>query len=150
MKNKIFLADERTAKFTGNIAIIFLGLTQTGLLIALLYRKFVLDQVPEQYLDLRLILLLSVFGYLAARIYFGALMPVISIKSLIYIYLGLVLSLLIILTLWLGLPSLNNFKNTILPVVIGPAILVFGYGLLAHYSQKRINKEIFEDEEKNE
>jgi hypothetical protein len=147
MKNKLFNADERTAVLTGNIAIIFLGLTQTALLVSILYRRFALDQGEDQYGDMRLILLLSVLGYLAARLYYGAILPVLSLKWLVGIYIGLVAILLVVLSLWLGLPDLADWQNTILPVVSVPAILVFGYGLLAHFSKKRIEKEIFDDEE---
>jgi hypothetical protein len=53
------------------------------------------------------------------------------------------------LSLWLGLPSLDNWQNTILPVVIGPAILVGAYGMMAFLGKKRLDKEIMNDEENN-
>ena len=147
MKNKLFATDERMVRINGNIAIIFLGLTQITLLIAILYRSMVLGQSQEQYGDISFILFLSVFGYIAARLYYGGILPVLTVKTLVLFYIVLTLFLFIILVLWLGLPDLQNWQNTILPVVVGPAILVFGYGLLAYFGKKRIEKEIIDDEE---
>jgi len=149
MKNKLFQSDERMGAISGKMAFIFLGLTQTALLASILYRSLVLGQSQEQYGDIRLILLLSVFGYIAARLYYGAILPTLSLRTLFFIYIGLVVVLFVTLSLWMGWPDLGNWQNTILPVVLGPAILVFGYGLLAHFGNKRIEKEIVDDEETN-
>jgi hypothetical protein len=147
MKNKLFATDERMGTITGNIAVIFLGLTQTALLVSTLYRRFGLDQSQEQYWDIRFILFLSVFGYLAARLFFGAILPVLSVKTLFGLYMGLVALLFTIMVLWMGLPDLQNWQNNILPVMAGPAILVIGYGLLAYFGNKRLEKELNHDEE---
>ena len=149
MKNKLFQSDERMGAISGKMAFIFLGLTQTALLASILYRSLVLGQNQEQYVDIRLILLLSVFGYIAARLYYGAILPTLSLRTLFFIYIGLVVVLFVTLSLWMGWPDLDNWQNTILPVVLGPAILVAGYGLLAHFGNKRIEKEIVNDEETN-
>jgi hypothetical protein len=148
-KNWFLATDERMTSMSRKIAVIVLGLTQAGLLVAVLYRRFVLDMPPEQYSDIRLILLLSVFGYIVARVYYGAVLLVLPVRALFGIYVGLVVLLLVLLSLWVGLPDLQNWQNTILPVIAGPAILVIAYGLLAHFSQKRIEKEIDEHEEAN-
>ena len=66
-----------------------------------------------------------------------------------FIYIGMVTLLFVTLSLWMGWPDLGNWQNTILPVVLGPAILVVGYGLLVHFGNKRIDKEIADDEENN-
>ena len=147
MKNKMFATDERMTALTGRIAVIFLALTQTALLALILFRRFVLDQGQEHYNDIRLVLLLSVFGYIATRVYFGAVLPVLSIKTLFIIYLGLVVILFVTLSIWLGLPDLQNWRNTLLPIGAGPALLVTGYGLFAYFGRKRIEKEIFSEEE---
>ena len=147
MKNKLFQSDERMGAISGKMAFIFLGLTQTALLASILYRSMVLGQSQDQYGDIRLILLLSVFGYIAARLYYGAILPVLSLKTLLIIYIGMTALLFVTLSLWMGWPDLGNWQNTILPVVLGPALLVAGYGLLAHFGNKRIEKEIADDEE---
>jgi len=147
MMNKLQNTDERMEALSGRIAFIFLGLTQVSLLGAILYRRMILGQSQDQFSDLRLILILSVFGYVAARLYYGAILPVLSLRILFIAYFGLTALLFIVLSLWLGLPSLDNWQNTILPVVIGPAILVGTYGVMAFLGKKRLDKEIINDEE---
>ncbi|MEN8171627.1 MAG: hypothetical protein ABFS03_01970 [Chloroflexota bacterium] len=142
MKQPPFVSDERMQILTGRIAVIFLGLTQTALLWIILYRRYYLGQNDAYYSDFRWVLGFSVFGYIAARLYFGAVLPLISVKKLIYIYLGFVIFLFIVLSAWYGLPTLDNWQNTILPVVLGPAILLFGYWLMAYLGKQRMDKDI--------
>ena len=142
MIKPIFVSDERMQIIAGRIAFIVLGLTQTAMLGIILYRRFVLEQSNAQVLDLRILLMVSVFGYIAARLYFGAVLPVLSFKKLLIIYICLTIVLAVTLSLWLGMPALDNWQNTILPAVLGPAILVSGYGLIAWLGKKRVEKEI--------
>lgn len=118
------VSDERMAVVSGRIATVFLVLTQSALLVDILYRRMVLEQPEAKYRDLRWILLGSVFLYLAARLVAGAVLPKLSWEVLISAYIVLVFGLFIVLSLWLGLPDLANWQNTILPVVLGPALLV--------------------------
>ena len=134
------VSDERMQVVSGRIAFIFLGLTQTAILFAILRRRYFLGQGEEFYSDFRLILGLSVFGYIAARLYYGAVLPILSFKKLFTIYAGFVTFLFVILSLWFGLPTLDNWTNTILPVLLGPAILLFLYWLFAYLGQKRMDK----------
>ncbi len=139
--NNYFVSDERMQIISGKIAMIFLGLTQTALLGITLYRRFFLGQSEENYSDISIVLMLSVFGYIAARLYYGAVLPVLSIKTLVYIYVGLVTFLMITLSIAYGLPTIDDWQNTFLPVVIGPAILISFYWLIAHLGKMRMEKE---------
>lgn len=132
-----FAWDERTDRLSGKIATIFLGLTQLGMLGIIIYRRYYLGQPEEAYSDLRVVLAFSVFGYIAARLYFGALIPKYSLRTLLLVYLGFVLFLFAVLSLWFGLPALDNWQNTILPVVVGPAILVSGFWLFSWLGNRR-------------
>ena len=89
-----FEADERMQIITGRIAVIFLTLTQTALLGIILFRRYVLGQGESYYTDIRIVLGISVFGYIAARLYYGAVLPVLSAKYLLAIYIGFVIFLL--------------------------------------------------------
>jgi hypothetical protein len=146
MRKYFQIPDERTQALSGKIAVILLALTQTALLIAILYRRFVLGMEEESYQDLRIILFLSVFSFIGVRLYLGAVLPVFSFRIIARIYAGLVLFLLITLSLWLGLPELSNWQNTILPVFAGPAILLAGYSGLVYLGQRRIERSISSDE----
>jgi hypothetical protein len=134
--------DERTIGITGKIAAIWLPLTQLGLLAAILYRAYVLQQADSQLNDLRIILGVSVFGHIGTLLFLGGFFPALKIRTLLVVYLALVLLLFTVLSIWLGLPSLDNWANTILPVLVGPAILVGLYGGLAYLGQKRIERDI--------
>ena len=114
-----FISDERMTILSGRLAAIFLGITQIMLLFSLLYRRYVLGQHEDMYTDIRIILAVSVFGYIGFRLYLGAVLPVFSIKTLLWVYVIFVALLFGILSLWYGLPTLDNWQNTILPVVLG-------------------------------
>lgn len=137
-----FVSDERMQVLSGKIAMIFLSLTQVGILGIILYRRYILGQGEEYYTDLRIVLALSVFGYIAARLYYGAVLPLLSIRKLVLIYIAFVVFLFVVLSIWLGLPSLDNWQNTILPVVLGPAILISAYWGIAYLGKKRMEKDI--------
>lgn len=134
------VSDERMQIISGRIAFIFLGLTQTAILMAILRRRYFLGQSDDVYGDFRFILGLSVFGYIAARLYYGAVLPILSFRKLFYIYAGFVTFLFVVLSIWFGLPTLDNWTSTILPVLLGPAIMVFLYWLFAYLGKKRMDK----------
>jgi hypothetical protein len=145
MPKPILSIDERTSAISGKIAFIFLVLTQTALLVDILYGRFIAGNPPEAARDIRLILFVSVFGYIAARLYYAVILPVPTMKLLASIYIGLVLFLLIVLSLWLGLPKPDNWQNTVLPVLLGPAVLLGLYWLLAYLGNRRLDKQIDEE-----
>ena len=144
MRKPLFSTDERTSAISGKIAFVFLSLTQIALLGSILYRRFIAGQSPQAYADIRYILLLSVFGYAAARLYYAVILPLPGIKSLLLAYGGLVVTLFTILSLWLGLPTLDNWQNTLLPVLLGPALIVSIYWLLAYLGNRRLENQIEE------
>ena len=143
MSNGLFKnVDERTTQISGRIAMIFLGLTQIALLLVILYRRYLLKQDAVEYSDIQLINLFSIFGYIAARLYYGAILPVLSLRSALIAYISMVAPLFIILSIWFGLPDLNDWTNNILPVVAGPAVLVGLYSLFAYLGKKREQKDL--------
>lgn len=137
-----FVTDERMQVITGRIAVIFLGLTQVAISGIILYRRYFLGQGDEYYYDIRIVLGVSVFGYIAARLYYGAVLPVLSFRKLAYIYVGSVLFLSVVLSIWFGLPTIDDWQITILPVLLGPAVLVSAYWLMAYLGKKRMEKEM--------
>lgn len=144
MKKKELITDERMSNLSGKISMIFLSLTQLGLLGLILYQRYVLELPEQHYNDLRVLLAFSVFGYFATKLYFGAILPVVKFKTMIIIYLAFVTFLTIVLSIIYGLPTLDNWKNTILPVLLGPAIIIALYMLFAFLGRRRVEKEIKE------
>ncbi len=139
---KKIVSDERTQKLTGSIAHIFLTITQLGLLGLILYRRYYLHQPEIAYNDLRIILFISLFGFWATRLFFGAVLPVISIKKIAIIYSSFVIILTVILSMSFGIPTNKNWNITILPVVTIPAIIAVLYYFIAKAGVRRIEKEL--------
>ena len=133
-----FLKDERTALVSARVSQVTLVLTQMVLLGIILYRGYLLDQPDSQLTDLRLLLAFSVFGNIFATLFFSGNFPKPSTRTIILLYLGLVVVLFAVLSIWLGLPSLEDWTTTILPVVVGPALLVGLYLLAVNLGENRL------------
>lgn len=145
MKKLGFQWDERSEQVAGRSAMIMLGLTQVALGAILLTRLYVLGQPDEELRDIQLVLLGSIAGYFSLRSFLGGIMPVPTPKQALIAYVSLFAFLFITLSLWLGLPDLRDWANTILPVVVGPAIIVGGYWFIARLGQKRIERALDSD-----
>lgn len=143
MKQTLF--DERTLQVHARISQVTLMLTQLGLLAIILFRVYYLHQPDNANNDLRVLLGVSIFGTMFATLFYGGMLPKIKFRTIAYIYLGFVAFLFAVLSLWLGLPDLSDWQNNILPVVVGPAILLGAYWLFAWLGGKRIDRQIKED-----
>jgi hypothetical protein len=142
---KSALFDERTLNINARISQFTLVLTQLGLLGIILFRVYVLNQPDENINDLRILLGLSVFGTMFATLFYGGMLPKIKFKTIALIYVGFVILLGAVLTISLGLPELSNWQNNILPVLVGPAILLGSYWFFAWLGARRIEKQIGKD-----
>lgn len=136
--------DERSQQVAGQSAMIMLGLTQTALGVILLIRLYVLDQPDAELRDIQWVLLGSIVGYFVLRSFLGGIMPVPTLKQAVLAYLGLTLFLFVVLSLWLGLPDLSEWTTNVLPAILGPAIIVGGYWLIAVLGKRRVEREIFD------
>lgn len=136
--------DERSQQVAGQSAMIMLGLTQTALGVILLIRLYAFDQPDAELRDIQWVLLGSIVGYFALRSFLGGIMPVPTMKQAIMAYVGIVVFLFVVLSLWLGLPDLSDWTNNVLPAILGPAIVVGGYWLIAALGKRRVEREIFD------
>ncbi len=139
---KPFFYDERLVGAAGKIAAIVLPLTQVALGLAVVYRAYVLNQPDHEFNDLRIILGLSIVSYIGASLYWGGYYPVLKIRTLLIIYFVFVVVLFTICSIIYGLPTLDNWMNTLLPALVAPAILVGLYAGVAYLGQRRIEKEL--------
>lgn len=136
--------DERSQQVAGQSAMIMLGLTQTALGVILLIRLYVLDQPDSELRDIQWVLLGSIVGYFALRSFLGGIMPVPTAKQAVLAYVGMVVGLFIVLSIWLGWPDLSEWTTNVLPAIAGPAIIVGGYWLIAALGKRRVEREIFD------
>ncbi|MCA9931556.1 MAG: hypothetical protein KC419_23885 [Anaerolineales bacterium] len=137
--------DERSQMVAGQSAMIALGLTQTALGVVLLVRLYVLDQPDAELRDIQMVLLGSIVGYFALRSFLGGIMPVPTWKQALLAYVGMFVFLFVVLSLWFGLPQLQDWSTTILPTLVGPAIIVGGYWLIAALGKQRVEQGIDND-----
>jgi hypothetical protein len=142
MKKLWFDWDERSEQVAGRSAMVVLGLTHVALGAVLFIRLYVRDQPDAEVRDIQLVLLGSLVGYFALRSFLGGIMPVPTLKQAITVYLSLFTLLFVVLSIWLGLPELKEWSTTILPVAVGPAIVVGGYWLIALMGQKRVERDL--------
>lgn len=136
--------DERSQQVAGQSATVMLGLTQVALGVVLLVRLYVFDQPDAELRDFQWVLLGSIVGYFALRSFLGGIMPVPTMKQAVLAYLGMTLFLFVVLSLWLGLPDLADWTNNVLPAILGPAVIVGGYWLIAALGKRRVEREIFD------
>ena len=136
--------DERSQQVAGQSAMIMLGLTQVALGAVLMVRLYVFDQPDAELRDIQWVLLGSIVGYFALRSFLGGIMPVPTMKQAVLVYLGMTVFLFVVLSLWLGLPDLSDWTNNVLPAILGPAIIVGGYWLIAALGKRRVEQEIFD------
>ncbi|MCA9901604.1 MAG: hypothetical protein H6654_13740 [Ardenticatenaceae bacterium] len=136
--------DERSQQVAGQSAMIMLGLTQVALGVILMVRLYVFDQPDAELRDIQWVLLGSIVGYFALRSFLGGIMPVPTMKQAALAYLGMTVFLFVVLSLWLGLPDLADWTNNVLPAILGPAIIVGGYWLIAALGKRRVEREIFD------
>ncbi|MCA9919124.1 MAG: hypothetical protein KC445_14280 [Anaerolineales bacterium] len=136
--------DERSQQVAGQSAMIMLGLTQVALGAVLMVRLYVFDQPDAELRDIQWVLLGSIVGYFALRSFLGGIMPVPTMKQAILAYAGMTVFLFVVLSLWLGLPDLSDWTNNVLPAILGPAIIVGGYWLIAALGRRRVEREIFD------
>jgi hypothetical protein len=134
--------DERTQQVVGQSAAIMLGLTQVALGIVLLIRLYVHDQPDAELRDIQIVLLGSIVGYFVLRSFLGGMMPVPTLRQAATVYLLMVVGLFTVLSLWLGLPDLSAWTTNILPVVLGPALIVAGYWIVAALGRRRIERQL--------
>ncbi|MFC1936463.1 hypothetical protein ACFLYP_02215 [Chloroflexota bacterium] len=137
--------DERTLKTSARVSQVMLSLTQLALAGAVLYRALVLNQPGNQYADFQIILAFSMLGNLFGMLYLGGYLPALSVGHMLKLYLAGVTLLLITLTIGFGVPELNEWHNTILPVLVGPALILVLYYFVARMGQRRTER-LIEDE----
>ncbi len=138
------ILDERTQRLNGQISFYVLMLTHLVLGSTIFYLRYIRNLDVEYYQTFSFILLGSILAYWAARLYTAGILPVISWGALLGIYVALVLVIAIPSALIHGLPTTQNWTTTILPALLGPAIVVVAYWLIAYFGKRRLDKEISE------
>ena len=127
--SNLFKDDERTQQINGQVSFYTLMLTHIGLGIALVYKAYILDLPGSETRDISIILLLSTYGYWAARIYLQGDQPVLSWKRILTVYALITAAFTAVMFVWHGVPHISEWRTTWLPGLLGPAVIVGAYWL---------------------
>ncbi len=136
-KHKI---DERVRSSVGPAAAIWLGITQVLLAGVIFFRLYVTGQADEEIRDFQVVLAISLFGHMALQLFLGGILPVLTKRGLLVSYLVLAGLISGICLLVYGVPALGEWKDTWLPALGGPAVLVGFYWLLARLGKWRVER----------
>ena len=134
--------DERSRAATGYAAAIWLGVTQVLLAGVVFYRLYVLGQPDEEIRDFQAVLAISLFGYATLQLFLGGVMPIPTWKGAIVSYLALTGLITAVCLVVYGWPQPKEWANTWLPALLGPALLVGAYMLVARLGQWRIERQL--------
>ena len=134
--------DERTRSTTRYAAAIWLGVTQVLLAAVVFYRLYFLGQPDEEIRDFQAVLGISLFGYAALQLFLGGVMPIPTWKGAIVSW-GVLAGLISAVCLAIyGWPQPAEWADTWLPAILGPALLVGIYMLIARLGQWRIERRL--------
>jgi phosphoglycerol transferase MdoB-like AlkP superfamily enzyme len=136
------LTDERARSNTRYAAAIWLGVTQVLLAGVVFYRLYVLGQPDAEIRDFQAVLAISLFGYMGLQLFLGGVMPVLSWKGLLGAWAVLAGVITLGCLAIYGWPAADEWANTWLPALLGPAIMVLAYGAIARLGQWRIDRQI--------
>ena len=131
--------DERAEYHHGLAAASCLMLTQIALVGVMLYKRFVLGLPPEAYAEYLWMAGLSVAGYWTIRLYLSGMLPVLSFKKMLAIYIILVAAIAIPTYLIHGWPVKERWYEVLYPF-IGVAVICGLYALVAYLGKRRIGR----------
>lgn len=134
--------DERTRSTTRYAAAIWLGVTQVLLAGVVFYRLYVMGQPDEEIRDFQSVLAISLFGYAALQLFLGGVMPIPTWKGAFVSYLVLTLLISGVCLAIYGWPQPAEWTVTWLPAILGPALLIGAYMLVARIGQWRIDRQL--------
>ncbi len=142
MKKSIMI-DERTERANGQISFLVLMLTQFALAGVIVYKRYILGLPQEAYAEISWINFSSMALYWAIRLYLSGILPMISIKKMLGIYILLVAVISVLTYLIRGWPLPERWYEVLYPAV-GVAVILGFYSLVAYLGKHRIEKIISE------
>ncbi len=135
------MMDERTERINGQVSFYFLMLTQLGLAGILCYKRYIQGLPTSEPIALTWLLGLSIGGSWALRLYLSGILPVISFRKLLVIYLIAVALIVVPTYLIRGLPASERWYEVLFPF-IGVAVVLVFYALVAYFGKRRLERDI--------
>lgn len=134
--------DERTRSNTRYAATIWLGVTQVLLAGVIFFRLYITGQADEELRDFQFVLAVSIFGHLALQLFLGGVMPVPTWRGALVSWAVLAGAVAAVCLAIYGWPKPEQWTDTWLPALLGPALLIGMYALVAKAGQWRIDRKI--------
>ena len=106
---------------------------------AMVYKRYFLGLPEEAYAEITWIACLSMAGYWTIRLYLSGILPVISFKKMLAIYIVLVAAISIPTYFIRGLPLKERWYEVLYPF-IGVAVILGFYSLVAYLGKRRLEK----------
>lgn len=142
MLTKNFKIDERTRANARYAAAIWLGVTQLLLVGVIFYRLYILGQADEEIRDFQGVLAVSLFGYIGLQLVLGGVMPALTWRGMLLSYLVLTFVIVTGCLMIYGWPEAEEWDDTWLPALLGPAILIGAYSMVARLGQWNIERRL--------
>jgi hypothetical protein len=140
---KRIFVDERTDHINGLVSFFCLMLTQLALVGVMVYKRYFLGLPEEAYAEITLIACLSMAGYWTIRLYLSGILPVISFKKMLAIYIVSVAAIFIPTYLIHGWPVAARWYEVLYPFA-GVAVILGFYSLVAYFGKRRLEKMIMQ------
>lgn len=134
--------DERMRSNTRYAAAVWLGVTQILLAGVIFYRLYVLGQPDAEIRDFQIVMVISIFGFLALQLFLGGVMPIPTWRGALAVYLALTFVIVTVCLIIYGWPRRDEWASTWLPALSGPALILFGYVLVARLGHWRVERQI--------
>ncbi len=134
--------DERTRSNTQYAAALWLGVTQVLLAGVIFYRLYVVGQPDAEISDFKAVFGISIFGGLALQLFLGGIVPTLTWRGALATYLTLTAFVVGGCLVIYGRPHPSEWANTWLPALLGPALIVGAYALVARLGQWRVERQI--------
>ena len=134
--------DERTESNTRYAAALWLGVTQILLAGVLFYRLYVLGPPDEEIRDFKAVFGISIFGGLALQLFLGGVLHALTWRGALAAYATLTSFVVAGCLVVYGWPQPAEWANTWLPALLGPALIIGAYALVARLGQWRIERQI--------
>lgn len=134
--------DERTRSNSQYAAAIWLGVTQILLASVVFYRLYVVGQADAEIRDFQAVLAISIFGGLALQLFLGGVLPLPTWRGALLSWFILASAVAGGCLLIYGWPKAGDWASTWLPSLLGPAIIIAAYALVARLGQWRIERQL--------
>lgn len=136
---KTLYVDERTEHINGLVSFYCLMITQFALVGVMVYKRYFLGLPQKDYAEITWIACLSMGSYWAIRLFLSGILPVISFKKMLLIFIALVAAISIPTYFIHGWPAADRWYEVLYPFA-GVSVIMGLYYLIAYFGKRRLER----------